>query len=364
MPVRSLLRGAAALASRSVDVAVVRLAQYAGGRGRPPRSEGEQRQRLEHAVASSGALDLASFYARPAPISPREEPVTPASPEARFLAGARARRGASELPAVLDLSWPSAFEPAGPEVRAPYLAVAENRTARARLFRHLVPAPVVICIHGYGAGQPAFEERAFGVPFLFRLGLDVALFQLPFHAQRRPREGRVPLFPSSDTARTVQAFGQAVHDLRALGAWLRVRGAPSVGLAGMSLGGYTAALAATVEPFDFLVPFIPLADVTAVHLEHETLRERRVAPELLALGHQALAPVAPLARKPLLAPERALVIAARHDRITAPATHAARLASHFGARLVWFEGGHLLQLGRRKAFGELARFLGGLGVAR
>ena len=361
--VRRLISGAAALASSSVDVAVVRLAQYAGRQSTGPRTEGEQRARLERAVAATAALDLASFYAAPAPISPREEPVTPVSPAARFRAG-RTPSGRGELPAVLDLSWPSAFEPAAPELRAKYLAVAENRTARARLFRHLAPSPTVICIHGYGAGQPAFEERAFGAAFLFRLGLDVALLQLPFHAQRRPRQGGVPLFPSSDTARTVQAFGQSVHDLRALAAWLRSRGAPAVGLVGMSLGGYTAALAATVAPFDFLVPFIPLADVTAVHHEHEALRERRIPAELLALGRQALEPVSPLARKPLLAAERTLVIAARHDRITAPATHAARLASHFGARLVWFEGGHLLQLGRRAAFGELARFLGGLGIAR
>ena len=112
------------------------------------------------------------------------------------------------------------------------------------------------------------------------------------------------------------------------------------------------------------MPYIPLADVTAVHHEHEALRERRVPADLLALGRRALEPVAPLARRPLLAPERTLVIAARHDRITAPSTHAARLASHFGSKLVWFEGGHLLQLGRSTAFGELARFLAGLGIVR
>ena len=101
-----------------------------------------------------------------------------------------------------------------------------------------------------------------------------------------------------------------------------------------------------------------------LHLEHEALRERQVPAELLALGRRALEPVAPLARKPLVAPGRTLVIAARHDRITAPATHAARLASHFGAQLFWFEGGHLLQFGRSAGSAELARFLTGLGVIR
>jgi dienelactone hydrolase len=155
----------------------------------------------------------------------------------------------------------------------------------------------------------------------------------------------------------VLAFAQAVSDLRGLADHLRARGAPAVGLSGMSLGGYTTALAATAAPFDFLVPVIPLADVAAVQFEHEALRAVQVPAALLGLGRQALAVVSPLERKPMLAPERVLVIAARHDRVTDPATHAERLAAHFGARLDWFEGGHLLQLGRGEAFAEAARFM-------
>jgi pimeloyl-ACP methyl ester carboxylesterase len=127
----------------------------------------------------------------------------------------------------------------------------------------------------------------------------------------------------------------------------------------MSLGGYTAALVATAERFDFLVPVIPLADVTAVHFEHEAMRAVQVPAESLALGRLALSVVSPLARKPLVDPGRVLVIAGRHDRITPPATHAARLAAHFSGRLDWFEGGHLLQLGRGEAFAEAARFMVG-----
>ena len=345
----ALLRGAVGVTAASLDVAVVRLVRtIAARKGGQPVDPRRARERLEQAVADSAALDLSSLFAAPPEVKPREEPVRP--PESRL------GRRAGEEPAVTDLSWQSAFEPQG-SARDRFASVVENRTARARLMVHAQPAPAVILVHGFGGGSFSFEERALSARLFFDQGLDVALFQLPFHAQRRPADKSVGLFPSRDTSRTVLAFAQAVSDLRGLAGLLRARGAPAVGLSGMSLGGYTTALAATVERFDFLVPVIPLADLTAVHFEHEAMRAVQVPAELLELGRKALSVVSPLSRMPLVTPERVLVIAGRHDRVTPPATHAARLAAHFSARLDWFEGGHLLQLGRGEAFADAARFM-------
>ena len=69
----------------------------------------------------------------------------------------------------------------------------------------------------------------------------------------------------------------------------------------------------------------------------------------------------PLGRPPVIAGERVLVVAGENDRITAT-HHAEALARHFTARLVTFPGAHLLQFGRRKGFGEIAKFLAGLGI--
>jgi predicted alpha/beta hydrolase family esterase len=51
-----------------------------------------------------------------------------------------------------------------------------------------------------------------------------------------------------------------------------------------------------------------------------------------------------------------LVVAAESDQIT-PISHAERLAQHFGASLVRFGGGHLLQFGRGEAFRAVGRWL-------
>jgi dienelactone hydrolase len=149
--------------------------------------------------------------------------------------------------------------------------------------------------------------------------------------------------------RTVEGFGQAVWDARALLRWLRERGAPRLGVAGMSHGGYSAALLSTIDAtLDFAVLFIPLGDLTDVAFEHEALRGVKVPEELRAAGKRALHLVRPLARTPLLPGERMLVVAAEGDRITSTQSHAVRLAAHFRAPMVTFRGGHLLQFGRRR----------------
>ena len=345
---RPLLEGAMARAGAGFDVAVVRIAQELAKRAtRREQSPEARRAYLDSVAERYGKLDPAEFYAAPPKIARVHE---------RFV---RDLDGGS----VTDASWESGWEPRDPVARGPYLAWKENATSHVRLLSHARPAPAIICIHGYRAGAFRFEERAWSAEWLYRLGLDVALFTLPFHALRAPASRRrTPLFPTADVARTNEAFGQATWDLRSLATWLRARGSRDVGVAGMSLGGYTAALLATVEPaLAFAVPFIPVGDMTDVVVDHEALRGTVVPPALIDAGKRAMAIHRPLARAPQVSGDRVLVVAAEGDRITKP-SHAELLARHFGAELVLFPGAHLLQFGRRAGFAAIARLLSRLGV--
>jgi len=326
------------------DIAVVRLAQRIarGAAGSGPSHE-ERLAALRKTAETYRQVDPAAFYAEPPPPAVEQQWVRPLP-------------GGGE---VIDLTWPSGWQPHDPEGREAYLRFEENRVAHARLLRHARPAPAIVCLHGYRAGVHRFEELAWNARWLYRrLGLDVALLTLPFHARRSPRGRFAPVFPSTRTGRTVEGFGQAVWDARALMRWLRERGAPRLGVAGMSMGGYTAALLATIDPrLDFAVLFIPLADLTDVAFEHEALRGAQVPEYLRAAGKAALHLVRPLARAPLVPGNRMLVAAAEADRITPAASHAQALAVHFGAPLVTFPGGHLLQFGRRIALRRMAALI-------
>ncbi|HEX9102612.1 MAG TPA: alpha/beta fold hydrolase, partial [Polyangia bacterium] len=256
----------------------------------------------------------------------------------------------------------STYEPALPAIRTQYLAYEANRRACARLFRHEAGRArnTIVLIHGYRSGSFFVEERAFPVRWLYKLGLDVVLFTLPFHALRGNQ--RTPPWPSANPARSNEGFGQAIHDLRAL---VKHLGPPRLAMAGMSLGGYTTALYATVEPLALACPMIPVASFPDLYWHHGDGRPERLRAEregiTLEMMQAAMAIHTPLLRAPKIAGERVLVVAAEGDRI-APPEHAERLATHFGGELLRFAGGHVLQVGRRDAFSALARKLAAAGL--
>lgn len=261
---------------------------------------------------------------------------------------------------VVDLRWRSGYAPIAsePDVRRRYLASSANGWACARLWLHDRPRPTAILLHGYLGGSYRVEERAWPMRWMFeRLGLDLALAVLPFHGARGAR-GRRPLFPSSDPRINVEAFRQAIFELVSLRRALMERGAPAVGAMGMSLGGYTTALAVTADPgLAFGVPMIPLASIADFAREGGRLigtdDEQRAQHAALEQAHR---PVSPFARPPRVEASRLLILAGQADRIT-PASHAERLASHLSAPMRVFPGGHLLQFGRGDGFRDVARML-------
>lgn len=288
--------------------------------------------------------DPNAFFVPPAPIVPEQ-----------------ARVRAIEGGEVIDLSWPSAYEPFLDEVREAYLRPVENRTAHARLFTGPGPRPCAVLVHGFGAGRYGLEERAWPVRALFSLGLDVAIAVLPYHALRKGHRG-FPRWPGADPRRNVEGFRQAIGDLRALVRWLRTRGATDVGVMGMSLGALTASLFATVEDkVAFLVPVIPLSSLAEHAHEQGRLGAGAQGDELKDALESVYRVVTPFARPSRISSDRVMIVAGEHDRVT-PMRHALCLAEHFDAPLVRFPGAHLMQYGIAAAWRSVRRLLGGLGL--
>jgi pimeloyl-ACP methyl ester carboxylesterase len=356
-PVATTTRTWLEAAATALDRAVVDAVRWRN-RARPSRADSLSHvQRMEALAYIEKAYGDPALLATPDAFFPPPPPILPEL--TRVLRPGQTTR-------VFDASWPSGYEPFLPEISAKYAGHRRNATAHARLFfgQDAAPRPVAILIHGYLGGYWVLEERAFPVRWLLRRGLDVALFVLPFHALRA-REDRPapPPFPGADPRFVNEGFRQTISDLRGLVAWLMARGAPSVGVMGMSLGGYTTALAATVlgDHLSFAVPMIPLASIADFAREQGRLGEGSDAEEEHRALDAATRVVSPFTRPSRLAKERVLVLAGDGDRIT-PMNHAERIARHLGGPIVHFPGGHLLQFGRSDAFREVGAWLRGLGV--
>ncbi len=336
-----LIRHASGGFDRAVTLAARASSRSARGRSRAEGLGHEQRLQMLSEIADLYRGQSAGFF-RPA----RE--ISPVMRHVKAL-----RDGA-----VTDLAWSSDYEPVAESVRERFGRYRANQMVSVRVSLHEQPRPMVVAIHGYLGGNYTLEQRAFGVPWLYKLGLDVALFTLPFHGVRQdPTRSGPPPFPSNDPRMTVEGFGQAVADLTDLIAHMRRTRRQPVGVMGMSLGGYTTSLVATaVDDLAFAVPMIPLASMADFARDQGRLGANEVQQRAQHLAvEDAHRIVSPLARPPKVAPDRVLVIAAEADRIT-PVAHARRLASHFRAPLVTWQGGHLLQVGRRDAFKRLAEF--------
>jgi hypothetical protein len=225
-------------------------------------------------------------------------------------------------------------------------------------------------LHGFGASPYWLNSRFFSLPWFFHLGYDVLLYTLPLHGRRRgnwvPMNG-IELFMGG-FARVTEAMLHAIYELRVLVGHLLERGVPQVGATGISLGGYTSALLAAVEPrLAFAIPNAPLASMPelvagwppaslltpALRLFHGT------SAELVA---QALAIHSPLSYAPALPRERLMVIGGLGDRF-APPEHARRIAEHWGVEPHWYAGNHLIHVGRRTYLHAMLDFMAGLGFA-
>ena len=243
----------------------------------------------------------------------------------------------------------SDYEPReGEPGRERWLGYQKNRTAHAWVFRHRgEPRPWLVCIHGYQMGRPAIDLAAFRPDWLHeRLGMNLILPLLPLHGPRAKGRRSGDGFLSGQVLDTVHAEAQAMWDIRRMLSWVRDQeGAPSVGVYGLSLGGYNTALLASLDRgLACAIAGIPAADFTRLFFRHGPpieLREVEMAGIVDEHMDEVLRVVSPLALPPLLPIERLSIMAGVADRLV-PADQVRDLWRHWGRpRIEWYQGAHL-----------------------
>jgi hypothetical protein len=251
------------------------------------------------------------------------------------------------------VSWPSGYEPYEEEPgRDRWLANHANRTAHAWVIRAGADRPWLVCVHGFGVGVPTADFFAFRAKRLSReLGVNLLFPVLPYHGPRRNGVVGGAELISQNLHGFVYGMAQGVWDIRRAISWIRSQGGARIGVYGMSLGAYAAALLASLEDgLELVIAGAPLSDFPDLLLHHSPPAVLRRA-EQHGIAQDQLADmfrvVSPLAAPPKASPERLYLFGGLGDRMATP-EQAHKLWVHWNRPMVhWYEGSHIAFLWSR-----------------
>jgi dienelactone hydrolase len=246
------------------------------------------------------------------------------------------------------LTFESSFEPHADEPgRDRWLSYRANRTARAWVMRHRdANRPWLVCIHGYQMGSAGIDLLAFPPDWLHHgLGLNLVLPVLPLHGARKIGRRSGDGFLVGDILDCAHAEAQAVWDIRRILSWVRAQSESRIGVFGLSLGGYNAALLSTLDDdLACAIAGIPLADIPDAMIRHGLLSAiggRGFGNLDTARMSEIMRVVSPLALEPQLPVERRFMFAAVADQFVPP-EQAGRLWEHWDRpRIEWYQGAHM-----------------------
>ncbi|ORV09186.1 alpha/beta hydrolase family protein [Mycobacterium celatum] len=294
----------------------------------------------------------------PAPTTPPRVSSQPANPVAQRIAHGT----------VENIAFASGFEAVNPGLRQPWRTLRRNNVVRAQHWRHDDgPRPTLCVIHGFLGSSYLLNGLFFSLPWYFESGYDVLLYTLPFHGRRAEKYSPFSGYGYFSRGLTgfAEASAQAVYDFRSVLDYLRHTGVERIALTGISLGGYTSALIASVDDrLEAVVPNCPVVTpitmfddwFPANKLVELGLRSSEIHRDELAA---ALSYHCPLNYRPLVPMDRRLIITGLGDRF-APPQQAEMLWEHWNrCALHWFPGSHLMHISQLEYLRRMTGFLHG-----
>lgn len=243
------------------------------------------------------------------------------------------------------MSFDSGYEPHTGEPGAErWMSYTGNDREYALMLRHPEPRPWLVCIHGTEMGRAGMDLTLFRAWHLHEdLGLNVILPVLPMHGPRARGLPKGAVFPGEDVMDDVHGTAQSVWDVRRILAWIREQQPGArIGLNSISLGGYIAALVASLD--DDLVCAIlgvPPANLVELLGRHAGLPRDDPRRMTLDLAKPIGAMVSPLSMQPKVPEQGRFIYAGVADRIVHPREQVIALWNHWGRPDIgWYRGGH------------------------
>ncbi|MGO8852457.1 alpha/beta hydrolase family protein [Mycobacterium sp.] len=228
--------------------------------------------------------------------------------------------------------------------RERWMGYTANEREYALVLRHRQPRPWLVCVHGTEMGRAALDLALFRAWRLHDdLGLNVVMPVLPMHGPRARGLPKGAIFPGEDVLDDVHASAQSVWDIRRLLSWIRRQEPESqIGLYGLSMGGYIAALVASLERgLTCAVLGVPVADLVGLLGRHSGLGHDDPRRHTMELAEPIGRMTSPLSLSPLVPKRGRFIYAGVADQVVHPREQVVRLWEHWGKpEIVWYPGGH------------------------
>lgn len=228
--------------------------------------------------------------------------------------------------------------------RERWLGYTANNRVYAVMLRHPEPRPWLVCVHGAEMGRAGIDRTIFHARHLYAdLGLNVVLPVLPMHGPRGRWLPDGAVFPGEDILDNVHATAQAVWDIRRLISWIRCEEPDSpIGLNAISLGGYVAALVASLEDdLACAILGVPVVNLVDVLVRHSGIGADDPRRETFVMAEPIGRLVSPLSLQPRVPLRGRFIYAGVADQLVHPRDQVVRLWRHWGRpQIVWYRGGH------------------------
>ena len=222
----------------------------------------------------------------------------------------------------------------------------KNNTVHCEYFCPTSPSkkPGVIVLHILGGD---FDLARLFARSLANKGVAALFLKMPYYGERKQDDVDVQMI-SMDPHQTVRGMRQAVLDIRQAASWLAAQDEvdpDQLGIMGVSLGGITAALTASVEPRFHRVCLLlaggSMGEVAWTSTEMAELRDKWTAgggtKESL---FEIIKPVDPVTYAKPLASRKILMLNASHDEVVPPACTESLWHAFGEPEIVWWDAGH------------------------
>ena len=198
-------------------------------------------------------------------------------------------------------------------------------------------------------GNPTLASRMFKIKSLFGLNLDIALYNLPHHGLRTKIFYDQHLINPENTPLTIETMAENIHDLHSSILWLKKEGYDQIGIIGGSLGGYSAALYATLySEINFIFTVVPSVNLSHVMAPKSKNFNFKITKELIHKTDTALEIITPDYYQPKLDSNKIVVVMHSGDKLNLSSDTHQWIKKWSISNVVEITGGHWIYFDRKK----------------